>query len=121
MPYFDFPFWVSHYYLICACLQITATLNIKCIDILLVNLKVECTKKKVYFAFNPNESHLQIIEITRPREKIKLKSCLRLLYLTVYSSTSTPGSVKPALVKRLPASRTYKINKKNPQDKKFDN
>nr|GMD85629.1 hypothetical protein Iba_chr14aCG26200 [Ipomoea batatas]GMD85632.1 hypothetical protein Iba_chr14aCG26230 [Ipomoea batatas] len=30
-----------------------------------------------------------------------------LLYLTIYSSTSTPGRVKPALVKRFPASRTY--------------
>lgn len=30
-----------------------------------------------------------------------------LSYLTVNSSTSTPGRVKPALVKRLPASRTW--------------
>lgn len=29
-----------------------------------------------------------------------------LSYLTVYSSTSTPGRVKPALVRRFPASRT---------------
>lgn len=37
-----------------------------------------------------------------------LRDDLPLSYLTVYSSTSTPGRLKPALVNRLPASRTYK-------------
>ena len=34
------------------------------------------------------------------------------LYLTWYTSTSTPGRVKPALVNRLPASRAY-VNQQN--------